>query len=66
MTRLTSTTDSPVTLPILRYPLACPVPLPAGQGIMSYTSTATCLVPGARPSPFSPSRVQAHLRTGND
>ncbi len=31
---------------------------------MTNTSTATCLVPGLSPSPFSLPRVQAHLRIG--
>ena len=60
------TAGSPVTLPRLRYPLAYRLPLSAVQRIMTNTSTATCLVPGLSPSPFSLPRVQAHLRIGND
>ena len=47
------TAGSPVTLPRLRYPLAYRLPLSAVQRIMTNTSTATCLVPGLSPSPFS-------------
>ena len=57
---------SPHTLPRLRHPLPRRLPLSPVQGIMTIPSTATCPVPGARPSPFSPPRVQAHLRIGND